>query len=163
MDTSDFGTDDVSVEKLRTELSEKRLKRIALVRRRFRNMMLGLVVISSAIIFVPKISKHIDERDKWNSEHSPSIAIIFEKDVYLDGVASIKKLDKPYYQCACDACRFQNNINDEWKSQEIFVVTEAVQGILYKTDLRYQRLYIGYKKGCNFDSYDVASNNFVNW
>ena len=128
-----------------------------------RLLLIGLIVMFCAIILGPKISKYVAEQDKWNSEHRPSIAIIFAEYNYLNGVAAIRKIDKPYHQCACAACRFTDKINDKWERQEMFVVTEAAEKLLLKTGLRYQRKDIGYNEACYFDSYDVASTSFVNW
>lgn len=163
MDTSDFETDDATAEKLRAELKGTRLKRIALKKRRFRNIIIGVTVIASAIVVVPKIDKYIDVRTRWNMEHSPSMAIIFEPQNYLNGVEAIKKIDKPFHQCDCVVCKWGNMIDDKWVAQSSFVITEAAENLLQKTGLRYQRKDIGYKKGCSFHVDDVARNNFVNW
>ena len=128
-----------------------------------RLLLAGLIVMFCAIILGPKIGKSLAEHDKWLSEHSPSIAVIFEDRDYLKCVKEIKKIDQPHYGCFCSACRFERKTNGQLSRDEIWVITQSTESLLQKQGLRYQRKDIGYKKECHFDSFDVASENFVNW
>lgn len=162
-DVDAMANDEASVEQIRAELNLAKVMRIALKKRRLKKLMIGLIVISSAIIFVPKINKQMDERHKWNSEHSPNMAIIFEPHNYLKGVEMIRKIDKPYHQCDCASCKWETMTDGNWVGHNAFVITKIAESLLEKSGLRYHRMEIGHEQGCRFDSYDVAFTNFVNW